>query len=67
MHANVVPDGESCFTFYSDGIADSESIVADKDMIAGAVSLEEVGGNCLRMVLYKDQYDENPYIIDLIP
>ena len=67
MHANVVPDGESYFTFYSDGIADSESIVADKDMIAGAVSLEEVGGNCLRMVLYKDQYDENPYIIDLIP
>lgn len=67
MHGNVVADGESYFLFYSDGIADSESVVADKDMIAGAASIQEVGGNCLYMVLYKDKFDEDPYIMELVP
>lgn len=67
MHANVVPDGESYFAFYADNTpTNSDSIVADKDWIAGAISIQEIGGTDY-LVLYKGQHDEDPYCVELIP
>lgn len=67
MQGNVVADGESYFLFHFDDIVDSEIVVADKDIIAGAAPIQEVGGNYLYMVLYKDKFDKGPYIMELVP
>lgn len=67
MHGNVPLDGEPHFLFYADSPSSAQNVVAEKDLISGAISLEPIDNGSLHMVLYKDTNDDDPYNVELVP